>query len=259
MKPIFAMAHPMALPGSYRNNGESIQEISDRLLSEVEIYLNGGFTGVILQNVHDFPLKQELYPEKIAYMTYLGSLVRKQFPNAKLGVMLNWNAVSALAVADAISADFVRIEHTFVGAEVFCTGLFEGQCVPVMELKKRIGSKVKVFADVYDPYGMPIGKKNIEEACFDAVSFCFAEGLFLEGKTPEESVRMVSAARKTVNCPIYLGGGSNADTIPLLYPHFDAMCVGKWLKKDGYLLNPIDLERLKRYMDAIYNEDAKEH
>lgn len=256
MKPIFAMAHPMALPGSFRHNGENINEIADRLLKEVAIYHDGGFTGVIIQNINDFPLKQDLYPEKIAYMTYLGSLVRREFPDLKLGIMLNWNAVSALAVADAVSADFVRIEHTFVGAEVFCTGMFEGQCVDAMELKKKIGSRVKVFADVYDPYGSAIGKKSIEEACFDAVSFCFADGLFLEGKSPEESIQMVTAARKTVETPIYLGGGSNADTVPLLYPHFDAMCVGKWLKKDGYILNPIDMDRLHRYMNAIHTAAA---
>ena len=52
-KPIFAMAQPVALPGSCRHAGETIQQISDRLREEVHLLLDGGVDGVILQNFHD--------------------------------------------------------------------------------------------------------------------------------------------------------------------------------------------------------------
>ncbi len=251
MKTVYAMAHPGALPGSYLYKGESILNMTDKLLGEVKTYADHGITGVIIQNINDLPLKQDAYVEKVAYMTHFSEAIKSSFPLLKLGIMLNWNACSALAVADAVGADFVRIEHTFVGAEVYCTGLFNAQSADVMELKKKVQSTVPVFADIYDPYGSPIGKKSFSEACFDAVKLCFADGLFLEGKEYHQSIDIVKEVRQTVDVPIYLGGGSTADNVRELYPYFDALCVGKWIKKDGYILNPIAPQRLDRYMSQV--------
>ena len=58
-KPVIGMAEPMALPGSYKYDGSSVQIITDRLLREVEQYAIHNFDGVILQNMQDTPIRQE--------------------------------------------------------------------------------------------------------------------------------------------------------------------------------------------------------
>ena len=83
-KPVIGMAETMALPGSYKYNGESYDQIKSALLSEVEQYAICDFDSVIIQNMNDCPIRKTANPEAVAYMTMLASEVKKAFPKAKV-------------------------------------------------------------------------------------------------------------------------------------------------------------------------------
>ena len=82
-------------------------------------------------------------------MTAIAARLRAAFPELVMGVLVNWDGVAALSVAEAAGADFVRVEHLFTGVEVTSAGLLEGQCCEIAQLRKRLGSKIPVYADVY--------------------------------------------------------------------------------------------------------------
>ena len=252
-KPIFAMAQPVALPGSCRHAGETIQQISDRLREEVHLLLDGGVDGVILQNFHDGPIKQTAPPEVIGYLTRLACDVRKDYPDVPLGILVCWDGSASVIVADAAQADFVRVEHVYCGAELTAAGIIEGQCVEVQQIKRKLGSPVSVFADVYEPHSVPLLPRPIESTAFDCVYGGFANGLFLCGKSSNESIEYASRVRQTVpNVPIICGGGSTAENVKDLLSVFDGVCVGAWIK-NGNLSNAVDPVRLRQYMDAVHN------
>lgn len=62
----------------------------------------------------------------------------------------------ALAVADAAGADFVRVEHLYTGAEVTSAGLLQGQCCEITALKRKLGTDIPVYADVWERHGIPL-------------------------------------------------------------------------------------------------------
>ncbi|MCB6289129.1 BtpA family membrane complex biogenesis protein, partial [[Clostridium] scindens] len=64
-------------------------------------------------------------------MTRIAYEIKHQYPQLILGVLVNWDGVASLAVADAVHADFVRVEHLFTGANVTSAGILEGQCVEI--------------------------------------------------------------------------------------------------------------------------------
>lgn len=246
-----SMIQPDPLPGSYRHESKTILEIADNTLKEAEMIAENGFDGFILQNMNDMPIKQIAQPEAIAYMTYLGTRLKKEFPELIMGILLNWDGVASMAVGDAVGADFVRVEHLYTGVEVTSAGLLEGQCCEISMLRKKIKSKVPVYADVYEVHGIPLGAKTIGDAAWECVHEAFADGLFMAGKTPAESIAMIKEARPRIgDKPVFLGGGATGDNVCQLMQYFDGVSVATWIK-NGNMKNPIDPDRAKIFMEEI--------
>lgn len=248
---VFAMIQPEPLPGSYRHEQMTIEEIVELVLKETDMVVANGFDGVIIQNMNDMPIKQISRPEAIAYMTRIGLAVKEKYPNLIMGILVNWDGVAGLAIADAVGADFVRIEHLYTGAEVTSAGILEAQCVDICELKKRIKSKVLIYADVYEVHGMPICKKSWADAAWECVNEAFADGLFVSGKTVEESIKIITEIKqKCPNVPVLLGGGANGDNIQELLKYYDGVSIATWIK-DGDMKNPINPEKAQIFMQQV--------
>ena len=237
---VLSMIQPDPLPGSYRHKTQSIDEIIYNALKETEMVKENGFDGIIIQNMNDMPIKQIANPEAIAYMTRIAYEIRKEFPDLVMGILMNWDGVAGLSVADAVGADFVRVEHLFTGASVTSTGILQAQCVDIANLRKRICTKVPVYADVYEVHGVPLGRKPVEDAAWECVYEAFADGLFLAGKELEESIEMITKVRKKLpDTPILLGGGATGDNIYELLKYYDGVSVATWIK-NGDMKNQID-------------------
>lgn len=254
-KLVLSMIQPEPLPGSYRHRDKGIDEIVDRALRETEMVAENHFDGIIVQNMNDMPIRQESRPEAIAYMTRIAFEIKKRFPELVMGILINWDGVAGLSVADAVGADFVRVEHLFTGANVTSAGILQAQCVEIAELRKRTGSKVPVYADVYEVHGIPLGRKSIADAAWECVHEAFADGLFMAGKTPEESIQMIKEARTRVpDVPVFLGGGATGDNIHELMKYYDGVSVATWIK-DGDMKNPINPGKAKLFINEAKKEN----
>lgn len=253
LKPPLAlvMIQPEPVPGSYRHTDKSIREIVDVTIRETEMIADNGFDGFILQNRNDAPIRQIVTPEIVAYMTVIGYELKRRFPELVMGILINWDGLASLAVADAIEADFVRVEHLYTGVEVTYAGLLEAQCVDICNLRKRIKSKVPIYADVQEIHGVQLGGKPIPDAAWDTIENAFADGLFLAGHNPRESIELIQQVRKRVGrVPIFLGGGATGENACELLQHYDGVSVGSWVK-NGNMKNPIDPDRAKVFMDEV--------
>lgn len=243
------MIQPPAMPGSYLNNGETLEEITAYVLSEARMIAELNFDGFILQNMHDGPIAQTARPETIAYMTYLGTKLKEKYPNKTLGILVNWDGIASLAVADAIKADFLRIEHLYTGVSIDTTGFNFGQCVEVLTMKKRLQSKVPIYADVQEVNANYLCPNPKHLAANTIVKSAYADGLFMSGKSAEESIELIKETRKLLpNTPIFLGGGATGDNVFELLKYYDGVSVATWIK-DGDMRNPINPKRAKYFMD----------
>ena len=247
----FAMLQPSALPGTYKNQGKEIDEIVEECLYEAEMIKKNGFDGLILQNMNDMPVKQKSDFQSVAFMTRIGNEIKKKFPELIMGILVNWDGVASLSVAEAINADFIRVEHLYTGVNVTSAGLLEAQCVEILELKKKIGSRVPIFADIYEIHGVPLGRKSYGDAAWEIVNEAFADGLFTSGKSVEESIEIAKEIKKRdLNVPLYLGGGATGDNITELLEYYDGVSVATWIK-DGNMANDINPEKADYFMNNI--------
>lgn len=246
---VICMVQTLPLPGSFRNKGERIDQITEQALEETRVLSECGVQTVILQNMGDMPIRQQSAPEAIAYLSVVGNAIRKNFPDLSLGVLVNWDGVAALSVADAIGADFVRVEHLYTGAEVTSAGILQGQCCEITALKRKIGTQIPIYADVWETHGIPICPQPLDEAAWQCVHEAFADGLFLCGKGAQKSIEMASIVRKRVpEVPLYLGGGATGDNVKELLKFYDAVCVATWIK-NGNMANPVDRARTQYFVE----------
>jgi len=245
---VMTMIQPEPLPGSYRHRGQKIGSIIEGVLKEVATVSELGFDGVVLQNMNDMPVKQYSRPEAIAYMTAIGMEIKRSFPNLVLGVLVNWDGAASLATADAVGADFVRVEHLYTRAEVTSAGILQAQCCEILEMKKRMNSQIPIYADIYEAHGVPLCPMSVEDAAWEAVNEAFADGLFIGGRNDEERIELCKAVKKRVNVPCLLSGGATADNVERLLSVYDGVSVATWIK-GGDMRKPIDPSRAKQFLE----------
>lgn len=72
----------------------------------------------------------------------------------------------------------------------------------------------------------------------------------MTGDAPE--LDKVRRAKELARRPVLLGSGTTAENITEFLRYADGAIVGSSLKVDGIAENPVDGERVKRYMEAVH-------
>ena len=239
---IVGMVQLRPLPGSPQHIDETIGSIVDAALAEAQILSDAGFTGVQLQNMGDNPATRHAKFETVAFMTLACREVKRTFPNLKLSVLVNWDAEATIAVAAAVDADYVRVEHTWVGAAVTSWGISTAQCHEATAFRSRIRSSVPIYADVLEPHAVTLVQRPVEEWAKAAVYEGAADGLFVTSSSFPESLEWIHRVSAAVpDVPLWLGGGASADNVSEIFGLVDGVTVASSLKH-GDMRNPIDPE-----------------
>src|SRR5213082_1432555 len=116
-KIVIGMLHLAPLPGSPLHRG-NIAPIRESLLRDAEALATGGVHGLMMENFGDVPFYPGRVPAHIvACMTALAGDVRNKV-KLPLGInVLRNDGRSALAVAHAVGASFIRV-NVLCGARV---------------------------------------------------------------------------------------------------------------------------------------------
>ncbi|HKO96172.1 MAG TPA: BtpA/SgcQ family protein [Pyrinomonadaceae bacterium] len=145
---LIGVVHLQALPGTPASK-LGVVEITAIAVEEARMYREAGFHGIMIENTHDRPyLKANIGPEIVAAMSVIGAELRRAV-ELPLGVQVLAGAnTSAVAVALACDASFVRVEG-FVFAHVADEGLIEASAGPLLRYRRAIGADhIRVFADI---------------------------------------------------------------------------------------------------------------
>ena len=126
-KTVIGMLHVEALPGSPLYGGE-LAKIRDNMLRDAHLLTAGGVHALMMENFGDVPFYPGRVPTHVAtHMTAIASEVRRRFTQP-LGInVLRNDGLTALAIAHAVGADFIRV-NVLCGARVADQGLLQGDC-----------------------------------------------------------------------------------------------------------------------------------
>jgi membrane complex biogenesis BtpA family protein len=253
-RPVIGMLHLLPLPGSpsYRGSAQSIRE---RLLSDAEALVSGGVNGLMIENFGDVPFYPDRVPAHVvAQMTSLAQLIRQRF-DLPLGInVLRNDGRSALAIAHAVGADFIRV-NILCGARVTDQGMIQGVAHDLLRDRATLGApNIKILADVDVKHSAPLAQRDLRDEVEDTIHRGLADAVIVSGAgtgkpTDPQHVRAVKDAAGAV--PVFVGSGADAGTISQLLPHCDGLIVGSALKQSGIATNPVDIQRVRSLMRAV--------
>lgn len=253
---LIGMLHLPALPGSPAAvRGDDLDRLVEQVVAEAELYRAAGFTGLMIENMHDRPyLKGAVGPETVAAMTVFGRAVR-QAVALPLGVQVLAGANrEALAVALACGAEFVRVEG-FVFAHVADEGLIESDAGSLLRYRAAIGAAhVRIVADIKKKHSSHALTADVDIAeTARAAEFALADGLIVTGAATgrQASPADVAEAAAAVALPVLVGSGVSAENIGR-YPAASGFIVGSAVKRAGDWRAPLDPARARAIADAFH-------
>jgi uncharacterized protein len=253
-KPIIAMIHVDALPGTPKYNGD-IKSIIFKAKSEAKLYKDAGIDVLMIENMHDVPyLNRAAGPEITAIMSILLYEV-KNISGLPSGIQILAGAnKQALAAAHSAGADFIRAEG-FVYAHVADEGFFNSDAGEILRYRKQIGAdSILIFTDIKKKHSSHSITNDTDIAdTAKAAEFFLSDGVIITGSATgkEPSLEEIYKVKESVNIPVLAGSGITIDNVGEYLQYCDSLIVGSYFKIEGKWQNPVEIKRLKEFMKKV--------
>lgn len=251
-KPIIAMAHLPALPGTpLYDTSAGVQGIVDSVHRDVQILIEAGFDAVLFCNENDRPYELHAGPESAAVMARVVTECRPV--SVPFGVDFLWDARIALAVAVATGASFLR--EVVTGVWESDMGLWNTDAAATLRERRRLdGNDIAVLMNVTPEFASPIGRRTPAQMAQSTVVSSLADAILVSGPMAgaEPDLATLHEVREAVEpgVPVLLNTGARPETIGEMLAIVDGCIVGSSLKIDGHTWNPVDRDRAHRFVDA---------
>lgn len=251
--PVVGVVHLLPLPGS-PGHDRSLSQIENAALRDAEALAAGGVDALIVENFGDRPFfPSRVPPETVACMAVIARAIRSEC-HLPLGInVLRNDAFSALAIAEAVGAAFIRV-NVFTGARLTDQGVVEGEAHEIVRYRRALGSDAMILADVGVKHSVPIADVPIGEEVSDALSRGAADAVIVTGAAtgaPADSADLAEARAAAGEAPVLVGSGVNPDTLDDLTESADGFIVGSFFKEEGDVMRPVDADRVRMFMQVL--------
>jgi uncharacterized protein len=251
-RPVIAMAHVPALPGSpLYDAAAGVQGAIDDVRRDLEILIDEGVDAVLFCNENDRPYLLEAPPVHVAALARIvGELAPTE---CAFGVDYLWDARAALGVAVGCGAAFMR--EVMPGVYESDMGIFEPDTAGLLRERRAYGADdLCVLMNVTPEFASPLGNRPVGGRARSAVVSSLADAILVSGPMAgaEPAVDTVREVREALagSAPVVLNTGARAANFAAFAPFVDGVIVGSDLKRDGDTWNPVERERVRRFVDA---------
>jgi hypothetical protein len=254
-KPIIGMVHLWPLPGAPGYADYGVDTILIHAREDAQALLEGGVDGLIVENMWDLPyyVNADVQIESVTAQAVAARKI-KEMAGVPVGVNVIHNGWRAeLAIAIAAGLDFMRV-CILTGARLWDTGDLDAGCAAdLLRRRKELGAeRVRLFADVDKKHSVPFPGIDLETH-IEWTEFYRPDALIVSGRMTGDAPDLdkVRRAKEQASRPILMGSGTTAENIAGFLQYADGAIVGSSLKVDGVMENPVDPERVRRYVEAV--------
>lgn len=250
-KPIIAMAHLPALPGTPRYDKKlGINHIVESLQEDVNHLIDGRVDAVIYCNEDDRPYVFEAGIEQIATMSRV--IAETKPDEIPFGVDFLWDPMATIAIAHATGASFVR--EVFTGVYESDMGLWSPRAGNFIRFKANIGGDdILMLCNIVPEFASPLGSRSAVERAQSAVTSSLADAILISGNMAgaEADKSVIGDIKNRVNVPVLVNTGVNIENVKDYLLLSDGAIVGTSLKRDGITWNPVDPMRVTLFMEKV--------
>ena len=254
-KPVIGMVHLWPLPGAPGYTGYGMRTIIEHALRDAEALVEGGVNGLIVENMWDLPyyVGNDVKPEAMTAQVVAAAEVVKNFP-LPVGINVIHNGgVVCLSIAVAARARFIRV-CILTGSRLWDTGELDHGCAAdlVRKRKELYAEDIHIFADVDKKHSVSFPGLDLATH-IEWSEFYGADALIVTGRMTGSApdVEKVREAKQLASHPVLVGSGSDSENIAAFLQYADGVIVGSSLKKDGVMQNPVDVERVRRFVQVV--------
>jgi uncharacterized protein len=251
-KPVIAMAHIPALPGTPRYDAEKgVSYMVEHVQKDVDALLEGGVDSIMFCNEDDRPYVLQAGIEQIAAMARV--VAETKPTKIPYGIDFLWDPMAAMALANATGASFVR--EIFTGVYESDMGIWAPDAGKVMRFRRQIDAEnVRVFYNVVPESSSALGTRTMAERAHSVVVSCLPDVILVSGPMAgaEPDFTFIEQVKDAVgDVPVFLNTGARIENITRFLSVADGVIVGSSLKEDGYTWNPVELDRVQRFMEQV--------
>jgi uncharacterized protein len=259
-KPVIAMAHLPPLPGTpLFDEKRGVAGLIEAVGRDLDVLLARDVDAVMFCNEGDRPYALAAGFESVSVMT---RVVTELAPRDRpFGVDFLWDARAALAVAVATGASFIREVTT--GVYESDMGLWNTDAAGLLRYRRQLDAgHIAVFMNVTPEFASPIGTRSVGQVARSAVVSSLADAVLISGPMAgaEPDVAALREAKQAVGdqAPVLVNTGAKSTNIAAFLEVADGVIVGSDLKVDGYTWNPVDPERVDRFLATARSAGGRE-
>ncbi len=252
-KTVIAMVHVPALPGSpdYDRAG-GMSRIMDAVIADLEALQSGGVDAVMFGNEFDRPYVLKATPENLAALAAVIGQVKSML-SVPFGVNYLWDPVATVALAAATEARFAR--EIYTGAYASDMGLWVPDCAGAARLRSNLGRPdLQLLFNINAEFATSLDTRPLAVRAKSAVFSSKADVICVSGPMTGEGVNQTELrqVREVIpETPLLANTGVTIDTVAELFAVTDGCVIGSHLKREGDTWNPVDPERVRRFMDKV--------
>ncbi|MDI9484784.1 MAG: BtpA/SgcQ family protein [Bacillota bacterium] len=252
-KPIIAMCHFKALPGDpgYDKAG-GMKKVVEAARHDLLALQEGGVDAVMFSNEFSLPYLTDVHTVTVAAMArVIGELMDDI--EVPYGVNVLWDPKRSLDLAAAVDAKFVREIFTGVYASDF--GLWNTNCGEAVRHQHAIGAEnVKLLFNIVPEAAKYLADRDLVSVAKSTVFNAKPDGLCVSGLTAgaETDAQLISLVKQTVpQTAVFANTGVRMENVEEQLSIADGAVVGTAFKVDGVFENPVDVNRVKPFMDKV--------
>jgi hypothetical protein len=252
-KPVIAMAHVPALPGTPRYAASmGVDGILERVRRDVRHLLAGGVDSVLFCNEDDRPY---VFHADVGAVAVMARVITELRPaDRPFGTDFLWDPMAALALAKATGAAFMR--EVVTGLYESDMGLWAPDGGSLYRYRSQLDAQdVAIFANITPEFASPLGSRTLSQRAKSAVVSSLVDAILIAGPMAgaEPDLEQLREAKRAVgeNVPVLLNTGAKAENIARFLSVADGVIVGSSLKVDGYTWNPVDPKRVEAFMAEV--------
>ena len=252
-KPIIAMVHLGALPGSPLYNKQSgISGLIKEAKKDLEALHSAKFDAIMFGNENDRPYQLKVDTASTAAAAYIIGVLKREI-KIPFGVDMLWDPMATIALGTATKANFVR--EIFTGSYSSDMGIWAPNAGEALRYKKNLGSdEMLLLFNISAEFAYSQDRRPLPDRARSVVFSSLPDAILVSGQITGEAASMhdlMSVKKALPNTPVLANTGVKHDTVIQVLKTADGCIVGSSLKEDGNTWKPVNPKRATDFMDIV--------